>query len=97
MHSTTGNVDIFSASGLLCYFLWLVGGADGRYQLVDTDDYRNDHPHGIQYMMQGTHTTLVHHYNDTLNFIIASEGNSTKKTMVEVSFILLQGPTTPKI
>ena len=62
-----------------------VGGADGRYTLAGTDDYRQDHPKGIQYMMQGIHTTLVHHYNDTLNFIIATEGSSnSSKTTVEV-------------
>ena len=38
---------------------------------------------GVSFLLQGIHTTLVHHYNDTLNFLILSTPTNT--TTVQVS------------
>ena len=61
-----------------------VGGADGRYSFTGVADLR---PYGekdhSQFIMQGIHSTLVHHYNDTLNFLLISPDNKT--TTVRVS------------
>lgn len=35
-----------------------------------------------QFIMQGIHTTLVHHYNDTLNFLVISADNITSTVHV---------------
>ncbi|XP_065890748.1 uncharacterized protein [Dysidea avara] len=54
------------------------GGADGRYRFTGVYDLR---PYGekdhSQFIMQGIHSTLVHHYNDTLNFLVISPNNKT--------------------
>ena len=67
--------------------LLLLGGADGRYTYVNEEDYRKDKiPSGVKYQMQAIHTTLVHHYNDTLNFLIRS--NSSDVSFIEVNLFL---------
>ena len=38
---------------------------------------------GVKYMLQGIHRTLVHHYNDTLDFLVLS--NSSDMSIVRVS------------
>ena len=49
------------------------GGADGRYTYVGGYDYRPDHiKSGLAFQLQGIHSTLVHHYNDTLDMLIVS-------------------------
>ena len=49
------------------------GGADGRYTYVGGYDYRPDHiKSGLAFQLQGIHSTLVHHYNDTLDLLIVS-------------------------
>lgn len=57
------------------------GGADGRYRFTGEQDLRpynlSDHS---QFIMQGIHSTLVNHYNDTLNFLLIS--HDSKNTMV---------------
>ncbi|XP_065890160.1 uncharacterized protein [Dysidea avara] len=52
------------------------GGADGRYRYTGEEDMRphNNSDHS-QFILQGIHSTLVHHYNDTLNFLIKSMDN----------------------
>ena len=45
---------------------------------------------GIKYTMQAMHMTKVHHYNDTLNFWVAS--NKTTETVVRVSIIIHYTP-----
>jgi hypothetical protein len=50
------------------------GGADTRYRFDGSEDltpYKE--PSGASYLTQGAHSTLVHHYNDTLNFLILAE------------------------
>ena len=65
-----------------------LGGADGRYTLVEADDYtKYNMTNGVKYMMQAIHATKVHHYNDTLNFYVAS--NKTTETVVRVSVCML--------
>ena len=60
-----------------------VGGADGRYRYVNEYDLRpSNEPDHSQFIMQGIHTTLVHHYNDTLNFLIISSDNKTSTVHV---------------
>ena len=57
------------------------GGADGRYTFVNGTDYTQAHiKGGVQYQLQGIHRTLVHHYNDTLDFLVIS--NSSNVTIV---------------
>ncbi|XP_078589020.1 uncharacterized protein LOC144869522 [Branchiostoma floridae x Branchiostoma japonicum] len=48
------------------------GGADGRYSYSGGDDLR---PYNISasFILQGVHMTLVHHYNDTLNFVLVDD------------------------
>ncbi|CAH1258728.1 Hypp2059 [Branchiostoma lanceolatum] len=45
------------------------GGADNRYRFSGGDDLR---PYNVSasFILQGVHMTLVHHYNDTLNFVL---------------------------
>ena len=64
--------------------LLFAGGADGRYTYVNGYDYRPEHmKSGVAFQLQGIHTTLVHHYNDTLDFLILSTPTNT--TIVQVS------------
>lgn len=57
------------------------GGADGRYRFINGSDYRKaGRASGVQYQLQGVHSTLVHHYNDTLNMIVLS--NSSDSSVV---------------
>ena len=59
------------------------GGDDGRYTFINSSDLRPYKiPSGAQFLMQAMHATLVHHYNDTLNFLLLS--NSTSETIVHV-------------
>ena len=61
-----------------------VGGADGRYTYVNGYDYRPDHmKSGVAFQLQGIHSTLVHHYNDTLDFLVLS--TTPNMTTVQVS------------
>lgn len=67
----------------MLYVDLFVGGADGRYRYVNEYDLRpSNEPDHSQYIMQGIHTTLVHHYNDTLNFLIISSDNKTSTVHV---------------
>lgn len=63
-----------------------LGGADGRYTYINGYDYRPyNESTGVQFQLQGMHTTLVHHYNDTLDMlIIKPPGSSGDKTLVQV-------------
>ena len=56
-------------------------GADGRYRFVNGTRL-GPHDSGAQYLLQGVHTTLKMHYNDTLDFLVIS--NSTTETIVRV-------------
>lgn len=48
-------------------------------------DYTKDNiTGGVQYQLQGIHRTLVHHYNDTLDFLVISTKYSDV-TIVRVS------------
>jgi len=60
-----------------------VGGADGRYRFTGGADLRPYKKGDSQFIMQGIHSTLVNHYNDTLNFVLISPNNMT--TLVQVS------------
>ena len=60
-----------------------VGGADDRYRYVNEYDLRPySEPDHSQFIMQGIHSTLVHHYNDTLNFLVISADNKTSTVHV---------------
>ena len=60
-----------------------IGGADGHYTLVDDDDLRQDNlTSGVKYLIKGIHTTIEHHYNQTMNFLVAS--NDTSHAVVRV-------------
>ena len=62
---------------------FFVGGADGRYRYVNEYDLRPySEPDHSQFIMQGIHSTLVHHYNDTLNFLVISPNNKTSTVQV---------------
>lgn len=64
-----------------------VGGADGRYRYVDEYDLRPySEPDHSQFIMQGIHSTLVHHYNDTLNFLVISADNKTSTVHVSKTY-----------
>lgn len=52
------------------------GGADGRYKYIAGFDYRKDNT-TLQYQLQAMHTTLVHRYNDTLDFLVLKDDTST--------------------
>ena len=65
-----------------------IGGNDGRYTYVNSSDLRPYHiKSGAQFLMQAVHTTMTHHYNDTLNFLLLS--NSTSETIVHVSIMYI--------
>ena len=54
-----------------------------HYTFVNGTDLRQYHlKSGAQYLLQGFHTTLKMHYNDTLDFLVIS--NSTTETVVRV-------------
>ena len=74
---------------LYCTQGLFVGGADGRYRYVGEYDLRPyNEPDHTQFIMQGIHSTLVHHYNDTLNFLVMSSDNITSTVHVsEISAI----------
>ena len=68
----------------MSYVHLTTGGDDGRYTYVNSSDLRPYKiPSGAQFLLQAFHTTLTHHYNDTLNFLLLS--NSTTETVVHVS------------
>ncbi|XP_064382650.1 uncharacterized protein LOC135331434 [Halichondria panicea] len=64
------------------------GGADGRYKFVNSTDYRKDNI-SVQYQLQGIHSTLVHHYNDTLDFLV--EKADTKAVLKAFSISRIEG------
>lgn len=53
------------------------GGADGRYTLIHDADYTSANI-SAQYVIQGWHTTLTHHYNDTMNLVIYANPEGPK-------------------
>ena len=60
-----------------------IGGADTRYTYVGGYDYRNaSMKSGVAFQLQGVHSTMVHHYNDTLDFLVISK--NPKMTTVQV-------------
>jgi len=60
------------------------GGADSRYTFVNGTDYTKDNiTSGVKYQLQAIHRTLVHHYNDTLDFLVIS--NSSDMSIARVS------------
>ena len=62
---------------------YVTGGDDGRYTFVNSSDLRPyKEKSGAQFLMQAMHTTLTHHYSDTLNFLLLS--NTTTDTIVHV-------------
>ena len=80
------SVDKTCSLLLQCKYLLYIhtGGPDGRYTFVNEEDYRSDKiKSGVKYQLQAIHTTLVHHYNDTLNFLIRS--NTSEITFLEVN------------
>ena len=65
------------------------GGADGRYTYAGGYDYRSEHmKSGVEFLQQGVHSTLVHHYNDTVNFLVIA--TKPDMTTVQVHTMLLQ-------
>lgn len=47
------------------------GGNDGFYKFINGSDLRPYHiPDGVEYILQGTHTSRVMHYVDTLDMNI---------------------------
>ena len=55
---------------------------------MNEEDYRQDKiASGVKYQLQAVHTTLAHHYNDTLNFLIRS--NTSDITILEVKVLTL--------
>ena len=76
MYVYTYNIDVFRQ-------LDVIGGVDGQYTYINSSDLRPyKEKSGAQFLLQAMHTTLSHHYNDTLNFLLLS--NSTKDTVVHV-------------
>lgn len=72
------------------YLLPYTGGADSRYKYVNSSDLRQlKLPGGVKYTLQAVHTTLKHHYNDTLNMVVTS--NSSKVTIMKVYVLLHRG------
>jgi hypothetical protein len=60
------------------------GGADKRYRLSGSEDLTPDHnPSGAVYLTQGVHSTLVHHYNDTLDFLVFAEHDTAMSSHVQ--------------
>ncbi|XP_019854112.1 PREDICTED: uncharacterized protein LOC109583283 [Amphimedon queenslandica] len=57
------------------------GGDDGRYTLVNNSDYR-PYNMSVKFMLQTIHTTKVHHYNDTQDWLV-SEGKEEGTTVVK--------------
>ncbi|XP_071827736.1 uncharacterized protein [Apostichopus japonicus] len=55
------------------------GGADGRYTFIGGSDLRKYNV-SADFILQGWHTTLEHHYNDTLDFTFSVA--SSKETVV---------------
>ena len=43
-----------------------------RYTFVNGTDYRHDNI-TVKYQLQAIHSTLVHHYNDTLDMLVISK------------------------
>lgn len=82
--SSAVDAGLFPVTSTLLCLCMTSGGADGRYTFVNGTDLR---PYklksGAQFLLQGIHTTLKMHYNDTLDFLIAS--NSTSESFVRVS------------
>ena len=68
------------------FFFLIPGGNDKRYKFVNGSDLR---PYkiksGVEFMIQAIHTTKVHHYNDTLDFLLSSNPPGSKdETLVQV-------------
>ena len=59
-----------------------------RYTFVGSYDYRKDNI-SLQYQLQAVHSTLVHHYNDTLDFLVLKDEDMS--TTVKVSELFLSG------
>ena len=57
-----------------------------RYTFVGSYDYRKDNI-SLQYQLQAIHSTLVHHYNDTLDFLVLKEMDMS--TTIKVSELLM--------
>lgn len=52
-----------------------------RYKFVNSTDYRSDNI-SVQFQLQAIHSTMVHHYNDTLDMLVIMKEPS--KTVVRV-------------
>ncbi|XP_062507139.1 uncharacterized protein LOC134183570 [Corticium candelabrum] len=48
------------------------GGDDGRYTFTGSEDMTHDNM-TAKYIIQSNHMTLVHHYNDTQNFLLYAD------------------------
>ena len=56
-----------------------------RYRFVGSEDYTSDNlTSGVQYQLQAIHSTMVHHYNDTLDMLIISKAVEKPMTTVRV-------------
>lgn len=66
------------------------GGADGRYTFIGGSDLRQYNV-SADFILQGWHSTLVHHYNDTLDFTFSSASNSKMTTVKAFSISQIAG------
>lgn len=67
------------------------GGNDKHYKFVNGSDLR---PYkiksGVEFMIQAIHTTKVHHYNDTLDFLLSSNPPGSKDETLVQGFSISQ-------
>ncbi|XP_072026759.1 uncharacterized protein [Amphiura filiformis] len=65
------------------------GGADGRYTFIAGSD-NTKYNISCLYQIQGWHTTLEHHYNDTLNFSIYGNPDGPASSSLVTAFSISQ-------
>ena len=63
-----------------------LGGADTRYTFVNGTDYRKDNI-SVKYQLQAIHSTMVHHYNDTIDMLVYYK--DTTHSLVKVQYMLI--------
>ena len=84
--ATIHKVNVYISSPLCLLHAFIVGGADGKYKLVNTTDLRPKKlKSGAQYLVQTVHITSSNNvqFNDTVNFVLSS--NTSIATVVRVS------------
>jgi hypothetical protein len=57
------------------------GGDDGRYTFIGSENM-TQYNLSAKYIIQANHMTLVHHYNDTQNYVLYGDTDSAMSTTV---------------